>query len=180
MLSEIACPHCGALELTAQDPTGLVVCTKCGLKYGTNDPLACPNCEAINSKLAATCKACGTALKLKCPSCDADNWAGASYCIRCNASFDKVEALAQRHAQGFRGTWEEQRRQAKALKVKEAIASEKRLAQMWGTDTQRQTELAEQQAKQKAQQNQLLFFATVGLLIFVILAIVIVIVVLPK
>jgi hypothetical protein len=171
MLNEIACPHCGQQELAAQEPTGLVVCTRCGLKYANDDPIACPKCEAINSKTASYCSTCGEALKQKCQNCGAENWAGAYTCVSCKQSLNSVEAIAQRHSQGYRGTLEEQRRGANALKAQEAVASRKRMAGLMDTENKRQAQLAQQMAEQKAQQTRLLLAAAIVLVIFVVAAV---------
>lgn len=172
MLNEIACPHCGAPELAAQEPTGLVVCTRCGRKYASDDPIACPHCEAINTKTAHFCNDCGEALRQRCEACGTENWAGAYRCVACNGSLNRVEAMAQRHAQGFRGTLEEQRRMAGALKAKEKVAGDKRLASLWEQEHKRQDLLAQQQAQQKAQQSRLLVVVGVVLVIAVLIGIV--------
>lgn len=168
MLRNLACPSCGAPTLQAQQPDGAVVCRSCGSGYAPDDRLACPRCEALNEPADDYCGRCGEKLKRNCPACAAENWSGADYCAHCGRSLDALEYMAGRTSQSFRATLEHQRRIAGSLKAEEEASSQKRMAQLWDIEKRRQTNLAQQQAKQKAEQEVLLRIMFVGLVLFVL------------
>ncbi len=159
MLRDLSCPTCGGPGLEAHQPDGVVTCKFCGNKFATDNQVACPYCEAINSPEAGFCKACGEKLKRSCPACGATNWAGADYCLTCGRNLDALEAMTNRHRQGFKGTLQQQREIAGALKAEEEADSQKRLATMWAAEARRQEEIARQQAEQKRQQTLIIFLA---------------------
>jgi hypothetical protein len=162
MLRSLACPTCGAPGLAAHQPDGVVTCTSCGNRFAEDNRVACPQCEAIHAKEASFCGECGAKLRRACPACGADNWAGADHCAACGRNLDAIAALAERHAQGFKGTLQRQRDLADLIKAEEEESSQRRLGEMWQVEKRRQDLLTQQQAEQRRQQNALLAIALVG------------------
>jgi uncharacterized Zn finger protein (UPF0148 family) len=169
MLHELNCPTCGAPGLEAHQPDGTIVCRFCGNKFATDDRIACPYCEAVNSPEADFCEQCGDKLKRTCPACGAENWAGAEYCATCGRNLDALALMAQRHVQGFKGTLQQQREIANLIKAEEEADSQKRMANLWEIEKRRQDELERQKGRQQAQQNVVLVIAFVIGVLFVLL-----------
>ncbi len=168
MLHDLACPTCGAPGLEAHQPDGLVSCKFCGNKFAQDDRVACPKCEAVNPADSSFCKDCGERLKRPCPACGTENWAGADYCARCGHNLNQVEAMARRQAQGFKGTLQEQRTAANALKEQEERDSQKRMAGLWEAEHKRQEVLIKQHAEQQRQQTRLLIVTLSLAAVFVV------------
>jgi len=170
MLKELNCPKCGAPGLEAHQPDGVVVCSFCGNTFAADSSIACPHCETVNPPDAGFCKSCGKKLRSNCPACGAQNWAGADFCAACGHNIDIVSVMAERRAQGFRGTLQQQRDSANQLKQEDEIASQKRLASMYEVEERRQAHLARQRAEQTRQQN-LLLGAAIGLIVVFVIAV---------
>ncbi len=173
MLKELTCPKCGAPGLQAHQPDGVVVCSFCGNTFAADNSIACPRCEAVNPPDSTFCKSCGEKLRVTCPACGTQNWAGAEYCAACGRDIDAISAMAERQAQGFKGTLLQQRELANLLKHEEEVASQKRLASMYEVEERRQAHLAQQRAEQARQQNWLMG-VTVGLFVLFVAAIVVI------
>jgi len=134
----------------------------------------CPKCESTNPADASFCKACGEPLKQRCPNCGTESWVGADTCARCGQNLNKLDGLTARHAQGYRGPLEEQRRMAATLKARERVEGSRRTASLWEADRKQQEELAQLQAQQQAQQTRILIIIVVLAVIFILAAIIIV------
>ena len=168
MLREMNCPACGAPGLEPHQPDGAVVCKFCGNEFAKNNTVACPYCEAINHPQADFCAKCGEKLKLTCPACGVENWAGAEYCATCGRNLDALASMTNRHAQGFKGTLQQQRDIANLIKAEEETASQKRMGGLWEIEQRRQDELERQKARQVTQQNVLLSIVLAVALLFVL------------
>jgi predicted amidophosphoribosyltransferase len=136
--------------------------------------ISCPKCETMNPADSSFCKACGEALKQRCPNCGTENAVGVDSCPKCGQNLNKLDELTARHAQGYRGVLEEQRRMATALKARERVEGSRRTASLWEDDRKRQEEIDKQQAQQQAQQTRILIIVGILAVIFILAAILIV------
>jgi uncharacterized membrane protein YvbJ len=174
MLRELSCPNCGAPDLEAHQPDGVVMCRHCGNTFAADNSIACPNCEAINPPDSSFCKACGEKLRSQCTACGAQNWSGAEFCAQCGRDLSAVAALAERHATSYKGVLQQQRDIANLLKDEDEESSKKRLAAMWSKESDRQAHLAKQRAEQQRQQRILLAVAFgLALVVLVIMSLVV-------
>ena len=153
MLHELSCPTCGAPELEATQPHGVVACNSCGNKFTADDSVACAHCETVNKPDAEYCSACGERLKRTCTACGTENWSGAEHCTRCGRDLDALEHIAERHAKSFRETLEDRRNSASTVKAEEEEASQRRLGEMWQVEQRRQDDLAQQLKRGKSEQT---------------------------
>jgi ribosomal protein L40E len=127
LLPNVLCSNCQSAGLELETETS-AVCRYCG----TVNPVAgilCPHCEAINPVGAETCEACHQTLVRRCANCNTPNWAGAEKCIRCQAPLDTVAALSARYRTDTAGRLRAQRHDAASIKAKEAVDSDRRMAE---------------------------------------------------
>lgn len=135
-LADTLCTNCQSAGLDLQAES-TAVCRYCGT-VNTVDGLICPYCELINAAGAQTCDDCHQSLYRKCPNCGKPNWAGAEKCVRCQSSLDAVATLGARYRTDTAGRLRAQQHDAPSIKAKEAVDSERRMAEMNAIEQRRQ------------------------------------------
>ena len=89
---------------------------------------------------------------------------------------DLLDSLLGRIQEKTSGRLEQQMQEAKEIKEREELASERRLEDMWMQEHERQRAIAVEQAEQRRQEQMLIRYALIGaaivILIIVILALV--------
>jgi ribosomal protein L40E len=160
------CTHCHSAGLDLQTETS-AVCRYCGT-VNTLVGVICPHCEAINPVGAETCLACHQSLIRRCPSCGTPNWAGAENCIRCQAPLDAMAALGARYRTDTAGRLREQRHDAASIKAKEAVDSQRRMAELNASETRRQQALGQAaRARDSEQSLWIVILIVIGFVIIV-------------
>jgi Double zinc ribbon len=151
LLSDTLCSHCQSAGLDLETESS-AVCRYCGTVNEVAGVL-CPHCEAINAAGAETCEACHQTLIRRCPSCNTPNWAGAEKCMRCQAPLDTVAALGARYRTDTAGRLRAQRHAAASIKAKEAVDSDRRMAEFNAMEQRRQQYLHQSIAARDSQQR---------------------------
>ncbi len=150
-LSETLCTNCHAAGLDLQAET-TAICRYCGTVNAVPG-LICSCCEFINVAEAQTCAGCHQSLYRKCPKCGTPNWAGADMCIRCQNPLDAVASLGARYRTDTAGRLRAQQRDAAGLKAKEAVDSDRRMAELNAIEERRQQLIDESVRVRDAQQR---------------------------
>jgi hypothetical protein len=165
-LSSVLCTNCQAAGLDLETESS-AVCRYCGTVNQINGVI-CPSCEAINPAGAETCEACHQTLIRRCPNCNTPNWAGAEHCIRCQAPLDTMAALGARYRTDTAGRLRAQRHDAAGIKAKEAVDSERRMAELNAIEQRRQQSL--NQAVEARESQQRVWITILIVLGFVVIA----------
>ena len=164
LLSAMSCTHCGGAGLELE-PNGVAVCKFCGTANKVNG-IICPRCEWVSPASRESCPECGTGLFRTCAECQTKNWSGSEQCVKCGAALDLLAYTASRLQQAdTTNRLSSQQRFAKEIKAEEERAAQKRTAQFAEMEARRQQGLAESQARQRAQERQLML----GLLVSILL-----------
>lgn len=174
-LTEIACPNC-LNPIDIREHGRHVTCDACQSKFLLEGHI-CPVCNTYHTKEQGFCKNCGEALTRRCQKCNTVNWTGDEYCKQCGAALDIFQMLHMHHKQATEERLNEQMRAAKAIKDKEFLDSEQRMADMMANEKQRLQTIARRRAEQKKKDQQIiavivvvaifiLFLAFVSLLLF--------------
>jgi hypothetical protein len=143
--------------------------------------LDCPACTAaglvFDGLAAFECQYCGTVLAAQrtvCPACSAENLAGADQCFNCDEPLSIVASVLNR--QGVKGLplWLRRlRSQVGAIQVAETQASARRFELLMDVDRRRLKSEAEDQARSRERDRQLLFYGAAGILGLILLMLVI-------
>jgi Double zinc ribbon len=166
LLSDTLCSHCQSAGLELETESS-AVCRYCG----TVNPVVgiiCPNCEAINPAGAETCEVCRQTLIRRCANCNTPNWAGAEKCIRCQAPLDTVAALGARYRTDTAGRLRAQRHDAASIKAKEAVDSDRRMAEFNAMEQRRLRDLDQSVKARNSQQR--VWIAALIVLGFIVVA----------
>ena len=165
-LSETLCTNCHAAGLDLQAETS-AVCRYCGT-VNSVPGLICPQCEFVNAAEARTCDGCHQSLYRKCPQCGTPNWAGADNCLRCQNPLDAVASLGARYRTDTAGRLRAQQHDAASIKAKEAVDSDRRIAELNAIEERRQHFLSDAVRQRDSQQR--LWIAALIILGFVVIA----------
>jgi len=170
LLTNVLCSNCKAAGLELETESS-AMCRYCGTVNQIKGVI-CPHCEAINPLGAETCEACHQSLIRRCQNCNTPNWAGAELCIRCQAPLDTISALGARYRTDTAGRLRAQRHDAASIKAKEAVDSERRMAEFNAIEQRRQQHL--NQATETRNGQQRLWIAVLIVLGFVVIAAVVI------
>jgi hypothetical protein len=165
-LSETLCTNCHAAGLDLQSESA-ALCRYCGTVNAVPG-LICPYCEFINAAAAQTCAGCHQSLYRKCAQCGTPNWAGADNCIRCQSPLDAVAALGARYRTDTAGRLRAQQHDAASIKAKEAVDSDRRMAELNAIEERRQQALSNTARTRDSQQR--LWIAAFIVLGFLVIA----------
>lgn len=165
-LTAFECPNCGANEMiTGQDER--LYCLYCGSSFGDVQRL-CLECGHYNEAGARHCAQCSAPLIRDCPACGADNWVQAEHCVECGRNLDVIGNMARRLQQTTQERLAQRQMGMAALKEREELASQERMAVFLEMERERQEALARAAALQAQRDRQLLILIGVGLVAVVL------------
>ncbi|MCA9932576.1 MAG: protein kinase [Ardenticatenaceae bacterium] len=166
---DIYCPHCNKIiDLHGQhDP---IHCDYCQHDFDIEGHL-CPNCYTYHTDKSTLCVNCDTPLSRICQECYTSNWPGAEKCKQCGTSLDIFSFLQVPGKQGTVDRLRRQQKQAEALKIAEAQASERRMAELQNVEGERQRYVQGRQQKKTRKDRSLLVMMVTAVTIITILLI---------
>lgn len=170
ILLEIACPNCRhPIDIRSQQGYQ-VTCEACSSEFVLQGHI-CPTCAAYHPEEQGFCRDCGAAMTRICRKCQTSNWSGAEYCKNCGEAMDIFQYLHVKGNADAADRLNEQMAWSRDIKKQEAIASEKRMADLMAMEEDRQEKLQQMRAAQKQQDRLMMMiggFAVVAIVIFVI------------
>ena len=129
--------------------------------------IICPACETENNPLRQTCVNCGQSLIIICPRCNTINAITAEHCLACGLQFDALGHIIARHEVRLEDRFTRQAAAASDARMAEKKTDQARSRQLWDQEHQRQTRLADQLQRRKAQERQLIWITTVIVIVVV-------------
>ena len=133
----------------------------------SQDILICPVCETENDPLRRTCANCGQPLIAVCPRCNTVNPITAEQCFACGLRFDTLGQIFARHEVRFEDRFTRQAATAIEVRSEQKEHDQARSRQLWEQERQRQTWLADQLQRRKAQERKLMLVTAVVAIVVV-------------
>ena len=133
----------------------------------SEDTLICPACDAENDALRRTCANCGESLIMVCPRCNTVNAITAEQCFACGQRFDTLGHIIARYEVRREDRFSRQAANALETKSEQKTKDQTRSQQLWEQERQRQSMLADQLQRRKAQERRLMLM-TVAVVIVVV------------
>lgn len=167
---ELACPSCGSvIEIVGQSID--FTCPVCNGHIALAGHL-CPSCDNYDAEEQTTCAECGSPLVRLCRNCLAVNWTGDVKCVQCGEPIDMLSQVNDQSRQSDAERLGKQMLEATDLKNIEAVASERRMAELMAIEEARQAELRKERLKRTEHERRMLtiVFATVLLFLLVLVA----------
>ncbi len=167
---EIYCPQCNnIIDIYGKhDP---LTCVHCEHEFNITGHL-CPNCFTYHTDETTLCINCDTPLKRVCQECYTGNWAGAESCRECGALLDIFSLLQTPIKHGTVERLKRKAKQAEALKKAEAMATEKRIAQIQEETMRQGKSIVLPTSEQRSKGRSLLLFAITAFALITIILII--------